>query len=86
MMFNRRRFFKPMTPERTANIADLMIKLVGETVNDKIIRAVLVGAITAGSQYLQMDSDEPVMPVAAAPAVAAPQVPVIENASSPPAK
>lgn len=66
MMFNKRRFFKPMTPERTANVADLLTKLIGETINDKLLRAILVGVVTAGSQYVQMDADESLIPVAVA--------------------
>lgn len=67
-----KRVFKPVTQERADVIADLLIRLVGETVQSKLVRAALVGAITAGSQYIQADPDEaPTPPAIHAPAATA---------------
>lgn len=48
-------FFKEMTPDRIDMIAEIMTRLVGETVQSKVLRAILMGAIAAGAQLAQVD-------------------------------
>lgn len=64
-----KKIFKPVAAERADVVADLLIKLVGETVQSKLIRAILVGFITAGAQY----SKEPAAPAAQATLIVQPR-------------
>jgi predicted PurR-regulated permease PerM len=58
--------FKPVAKERIDIVANLMLQLVGETVRGHALRAILMGAITAGAQYAK---DAPDAPIQSAPAV-----------------
>jgi len=66
--------FKPVAADKIDVIADLLIKLVGETIHGKLLRAILVGLITAGSQY---SKDVPDAPIPSVPATAS-QSPAIK--------
>jgi hypothetical protein len=50
-----------LSPEAWELFGELMIKIVGETVKDKILRAILIGLIAAGTSVVSID-EEPSQP------------------------
>jgi hypothetical protein len=43
--------FSPASKETTDQLTIVLIKLIGETVHGKLLRAALVGAVSAGTYY-----------------------------------
>jgi len=60
--------FNPMSKELVGSIAAVLIKVVGESVRGKLLRAALIGAVSAGAFY----ATDPGAPVVSNPTGAAP--------------
>lgn len=52
---------KPVLAEKADAISTLLVGIIGETVKGKIWRAILIGAVAAGAQFIK----EPDAPAAA---------------------
>lgn len=58
MDYMKRSKFK-LSPEVWELLSELLIKIIGETVSDRILRAVLVGVVAVGVQLATPDEARP---------------------------
>ncbi|QBQ72364.1 hypothetical protein [Serratia phage vB_SmaM_Hera] len=57
------RKFKGISPELVDLLMGVLIRIIGESVKDRIIRAILIGALSAVSSYVSIDTPSDPLPV-----------------------
>lgn len=62
-------------------LLSLLVKLVGESVKDKVVRAILIGAIASVGSYTAIEADIDPEVELQLPALPVPEFPVIEDKS-----
>lgn len=72
----RRSVLRKPSAETGEETASLLIKIIGETISSRIIRAILVGAVSGGTYYMN-DTDRPddVKLIRVAPSAPTPSAP-----------
>lgn len=51
--------FKSISPELIDLLISVLLRIVGESVKDRLIRAILVGALSAAGSYVAVDAPDP---------------------------
>lgn len=54
--------FKAVSPELIDLLMSVLIRIVGESVKDRIVRAVLIGILSAASSYVSIESPPDAIP------------------------